>query len=354
MTENISYTPSLAAALYTRGISLLLTARLSNYLIIVRAKTVAELDIHLVNTSDPFTVATGGGMLAISTEDKITFLTDAPEAHHRLNPPDVFDAVYVPRVVQMTGPIAPRDAAFGLNGRLYVASVGYNAIAEVNPSGMASFAETWRAPQISESVREDRCHLNGICMMGGYPRIASLVDATSNVRAGWRAHRGKGALVDIKTDRILVPDLAMPHSPRYHRGGVWFCDSARGLVKRYDPSSGQVSALGGPLPGFTRGLDFHKNLAFVGVSRTRSTAAIAAYPHLRSLGEEQLQGVWMLPIAPDDLTGGYLHLPTIGEITDIKILPHRFPAVIVPENFSRAYAYPERGMADHAWMQLSS
>lgn len=350
--DRIHYTPSLPALLHRNGISLLLTARHSNYLIVVRTQSATALDVHYIPTHDPFTVAWSGDMLAIGYEDRVAILQDAPEAHGKLRPPDQFDAVYVPRIVKLCGAVSGRDLAFGQNRRLYVASASYSSVLEINPLSMDSFAHCWHPPHITETLREDRCHLNGVCMVGGYPRLACMVDATSNERQGWRAHKGNGAIIDMVTDKTLVSDLAMPHSPRWHRGGVWFCDSARGLVRRCDPQTGRIETLGGPLPGFTRGLDFHGNLAFVAVSKVRDTAATDAYPHLGSLGDNQLQGVWVLPISREQ-SAGYLHLPTVGEISDLKILPHRYPAVIVPENFTRGYPFPQQGFADLSWKSVA-
>lgn len=338
--DSIHYTPSLSAALHRYGISLLLTARLSNYLIVVRTRSATELDLHFIPTHEPFSVAILGSTLAISYEDKILFLQDAPEAHTKLRPPEIFDAVYVPRLVKLCGAVSTRDMGWGRNKRVYVASVAYSSVLEIDPLNLASFARVWNPPHLTWIDREDRCHLNGICMIDGRPRIACMVDATSNERVGWRAHRNEGALMDMVTNKTLVSGLSMPHSPRWHRGGVWFCDSARGLLKRYDPYSEKIETLGAPLPGFARGLDFHENFAFVAVSKVRDTAALDAYPHLASIRDSQRQGVWMLPVSSSQLEAGYLHLPSIGEISDLKILPHRFPAIITLEQLDRAYNFP--------------
>lgn len=347
-SDVISYTPSLVETLHGYGISLLLTARRSNYLIIVRTRSATDLDVHFIPTRDPFAVAASGSTLAISYEDRIVFLQDEPAAHSNLRPPERFDAVYIPRLVKLCGAVSARDMSFGRNGHVYIASATYSSVLEIDPLNMESFARVWNPPHITYVSREDRCHLNGICMIKGYPRIASMVDVTSNEREGWRAHRGEGALVDMVTNKTLVSGLAMPHSPRWHQGGIWFCDSARGLLKRYDPHSGKVETLGTALPGFARGLDFYGNLAFVAVSKVRDTASLGAYPHLASIRDKQLQGIWMLPISGQP-TAGYLHFPTIGEISDLTILPHRFPAVIPPEQLERGYNFPRQRVADPYW-----
>src|SRR5262249_54082591 len=61
-----------------------------------------------------------------------------------------------------------------------------------------------------------------------------------------------------------APGLTRPHSARLHRGRLWVDNSGYGEVGivsrgRFEPVA--------RLPGWTRGLCFHENIAFVGTSR---------------------------------------------------------------------------------------
>jgi uncharacterized protein (TIGR03032 family) len=67
-----------------------------------------------------------------------------------------------------------------------------------------------------------------------------------------------------RTREVVVRGLTRPHSARLHRGQLWVDDSGYGEVGvcidgRLRPAAG--------LPGWTRGLGFHGDLAFVGTSR---------------------------------------------------------------------------------------
>ena len=74
----------------------------------------------------------------------------------------------------------------------------------------------------------------------------------------------------------------MPHSPRWHDGNLFVLNSGMGRLERVDPATGHREDVAA-LPGYARGLAFHGDLAFVGLSRIRETAVfggvpIAAYP----------------------------------------------------------------------------
>jgi uncharacterized protein (TIGR03032 family) len=66
------------------------------------------------------------------------------------------------------------------------------------------------------------------------------------------------------TREVVARGLTRPHSARLHRGRVWVDDSGYGRVGVIEAGGFEPVAA---LPGWTRGLAFAGDLAFVGTSR---------------------------------------------------------------------------------------
>src|SRR5262249_33456834 len=97
----------------------------------------------------------------------------------------------------------------------------------------------------------------------------------TNEPAGWRPNKARGGvLMDVDTGEVLCRGLSMPHSPRWHGGRLWVCESGSGTLGTVDLSTGRYEAVAA-VPGFTRGLDFVGDLAFVGLSQVRESAVFS-------------------------------------------------------------------------------
>ncbi len=91
----------------------------------------------------------------------------------------------------------------------------------------------------------------------------------------------------------------MPHSPRWYAGWLWVCESGAGTLGFIDPNSLKYMPIA-EVPGFTRGLDFAGNLAFVGLSQVRESAVFSGIAITERLAEEQRR----LRDRPDHRAGG--------------------------------------------------
>jgi uncharacterized protein (TIGR03032 family) len=69
----------------------------------------------------------------------------------------------------------------------------------------------------------------------------------------------------------------MPHSPRWHQGNLFVLDSGMGRLERVDLATGHREPIAA-VPGYARGLAFHRGLAFVGLSKIRETATFGGAP----------------------------------------------------------------------------
>jgi prepilin-type processing-associated H-X9-DG protein len=76
------------------------------------------------------------------------------------------------------------------------------------------FRTALAAAVLTDTVPEDRYHLNGLAMVDGQPRYVTALGETDTV-GGWRPDKATGVVLDVETGAVVVRGLAMPHSPRY-------------------------------------------------------------------------------------------------------------------------------------------
>jgi uncharacterized protein (TIGR03032 family) len=96
--------------------------------------------------------------------------------------------------------------------------------------------------------------------------FSASTDAPSPRRPGHRnfAVDGRGVIFSGATREPVVRGLTRPHSARLHDGRFWVDNSGYGEVGIAE--DGRFVAVA-RLPGWTRGLSFHRHLAFVGTSQ---------------------------------------------------------------------------------------
>ena len=118
-------------------------------------------------------------------------------------------------------------------------------------------------------------------MVDGRPRYVTALGETDEP-AGWRANKARGGiLMDVASGEVITRGLSMPHSPRWYAGRLWVCESGAGTLGFIDPNTGKYEPIA-EVPGFTRGLDFAGNLAFVGLSQVRETRRLQRHPDHRA------------------------------------------------------------------------
>jgi uncharacterized protein (TIGR03032 family) len=93
----------------------------------------------------------------------------------------------------------------------------------------------------------------------------------------------------VASGAVLLRGLSMPHSPRWHDGKLWLLESGTGRLGYVDPQSGRYQRVA-ELPGFTSGLDFAGDLAFVGLSQVRESAVFSGIPIAERPPEERCGG----------------------------------------------------------------
>ena len=215
--------------------------------------------------------------------------------------------------------------------------------------GSASFAPRWRPPFVSALEPTDRCHLNGVGMVDGRPRyITTLGEADEPM--GWRANKAKGGIVmDVASGDVITRGLSMPHSPRWYAGRLWVCESGTGTFGFIDPNTGKYEPIV-EAPGFTRGVDFAGNLAFVGLSQVRESAVFSGIPITERLAEdERTCGLCVIDLTSGKVVALLRFETAVQEVFAVTVLPgRRYPDLINDDDtlLENSFVVPDAAMAD--------
>jgi uncharacterized protein (TIGR03032 family) len=313
------------------NISLAFTSYQSGILYMLGSTGEHGPQMHQSGVSSPMGLAvapTGGLVLAHRTG--LIRYGDVLKSHERIN--DVFDACYVARTQHLTGELDVHDVAVDAQDRIVFVNTRFNCLATT--SDIHSFAPIWRPHFVSALVDEDRCHLNGFALgPDGQPGFVTAVSRSDTID-GWRDRRADGGIViDVSTDEIICKGLSMPHSPRWHRGQLWLLNSGSGEL-------GTVAEDGAfePrvfCPGFVRGLAFHEDLAFVGLSRPRYQRfhGLLLEQRLRDADSEAWCGIQVINLNTGACVDWFRIDGQVSELYDLAILPgKRCPMAMSPNS----------------------
>lgn len=322
-----AHTANFPALLRQLGASLLVTTYQAGKLVMVRDEG-DHLNTHYRAFKSPMglALADGGTRLAIGTTLQVWEFRDVPSVARRLEPTGTHDACFLPRSSHVTGNVLIHEMAYGAGGQLWFVNTRFSCLATLDPE--ASFRPRWRPPFVTELEPSDRCHLNGLGMVDGQPKYVTALGET-NAMAGWRANKAKGGiLLDVDSGEILCRGLSMPHSPRWYGGRLWVCESGSGTLGTVDLDTGKYDAVAA-VPGFTRGLDFAGDLAFVGLSQVRESAVFSGIPITERLApEERTCGVCVVDLRRGETVALLQFQSGVQEIFAVAVLPRRFPDLI--------------------------
>jgi uncharacterized protein (TIGR03032 family) len=317
------HSTSFARILEERGISVLVTTYQAGKLVMLRAEE-GRVNTHFRGFSRPMGLAVAGGRLAVGTALEVWEFHDSPAVARRLEPAGRHDTCFLPRRSHTTGDVQIHEMAWAPD-RLWFVNTRFSCLCTLD--SVHSFVPRWRPPFISALALEDRCHLNGMGMVDGRPRYVTAL-GNSNDDGGWRLDkRSGGLLMKVPSGEVLLCGLSMPHSPRWHAGRLWLLESGNGTLGFVDPAVRRYRPIA-ELPGFTRGLDFHGNLAFVGLSQVRETAIFSGLPLTDRLAERSC-GVWIVDITTGQTMALLRFEDAVQEVFAVQVLPAtRFPDVI--------------------------
>ena len=124
-------------------------------------------------------------------------------------------------------------------------------------------------------------------------------------------------------------------------------ESGKGSLSKVDPETGKVETIA-TLPGFTRGLDFYANLAFVGLSQVRETAVFSGIP-ITEQKDERICGVWIVDIDNGQVLGFLQFQGSVQEVFAVQILAGiRYPEILEPGNklIDSSYVLPDKALSE--------
>jgi protein O-GlcNAc transferase len=253
--------------------------------------------------------------IAVGSREAVWLLNNAQEFAPRLEPEGRYDACYLTRQAFVTGNIHSHEMAW-VDDELWVVNTLFSCLSTLHDD--FSFVARWRPPFISELAAQDRCHLNGLAIEAGRAKYVTVM-AASDEPAGWRATKAtSGRILEFDTGQTVSEGLSMPHSPRVYGGRLWVLNSGRGALELVDPKNGNRETVS-LFPGYTRGLAFHGDFAFVGMSRIRETAVFGGVP-IAEYRDELRCAVAVVRVS-SGATVAYLEFETgVEEIFDVQVL----------------------------------
>jgi uncharacterized protein (TIGR03032 family) len=239
------------------------------------------------------------------------------------------DATFAPHQSWITGDLDIHDIGFDERCKPVFVNTRFNCISTVSDG--YSFKPIWKPSFISRLAAEDRCHLNGMALVGGTPAFVTAV-SRSDSADGWRDRRVNGGIIiDVASGEIITTDLSMPHSPRVHDGKLWVLNSGTGEFGHIDRTNGKFEPLAF-VPGFARGLCFVGQHAIIGLSLARQDRTFNGLPLDDALLAKDADPRCGLAVI-DLLTGDMVHWVRIAglvrELYDVVILPEvRCPVAV--------------------------
>ena len=281
--------------------------------------------------------------IAVGAHRQVWFLKDNSQLAPMIEPRGTYDRCYLARSSIITGGIHCHELAWGVgeDGKpdLWIVNTRFSCLVNLHPD--YSFVPRWRPPFVSQLTADDRCHLNGVAMRDGRPAFVTVMAQTDEA-GGWRADKNTtGCVLDIASGEAVTAGLAMPHSPRWHAGRLLVLNSGHGTLEAVDVATGERTEIEA-VPGFTRGLSFYGNLAFVGLSRIRETAVFGGVPIAERHAELKC-GVGVVDLTTGNTVATFEFESGIEEIFDVQVLAGARAVTLGSER-------PDVGQEEEIWV----
>ena len=337
------FTGSFASILQAANCSLAVTTYQSGRLVLVR-RDGDKVNTHLRYFPSPMGVAVQGAKLALGTKTTVWEFWNQQAAASTIDPEGRIDACYMPRRGHTTGDIRIHDLGYDADGELWAVATRFSCLVKFDREN--SFAPQWRPQFISGLSADDRCHLNGLAMVNGHPKYVTVLGMTDTPN-GWREDKAAGgAILDIEGGAPITVGLSMPHSPRWHNDKLWVLESGRGALCTVDIETGERETIA-ILPGFTRGLSFVGNIAFIGLSKVRETV-FDGLPITQADTPREC-GVWAVDINTGEVVGFMRFEGSVTELFEVAVLPGtQWPELVEPgaEATNDAFVLSDEALKD--------
>jgi len=317
------YTSNLPLILKQLNISLVVSTYQAGKLVLVRSDQ-DGLNTHFINLSKPMGICANIERMFVGARQEILEYKNMPAVSAKMDPPNIHDACYLVKNRHYTGDIDIHEMEY-INDTLYFINTRFSALCTFDQD--ASFVPHWMPPFITKLAPEDRCHLNGLCVIDNKVKYVTALGKT-DTKGGWRVNkRNGGILIDVETNEIVMEGLSMPHSPRFYKDKLWILNSGEGFLTTLDLKTKKLTNVV-ELPGFARGISFVGPLAFIGLSKVRETAVFTDFPLVEKL-EERQSGIWVVNIETEEILGFLKFTEGVEEIFSVIALSgSNYPALL--------------------------
>jgi len=172
------------------GISVFVTTYQAGKLVILRVDQ-GVLQTHFRSFNRPMGLAVDGDRLAVGTALEIWEYHNLPVVARKLprpQAPSYHDACYLPRRGHVTGDVQIHEMAWS-DHVLWFVNTRFSCLCTLDP--IHSFVPRWRPPFITALAPQDRCHLNGFCLMDGKPAFVTALGETDTEGGLARQQKGR-------------------------------------------------------------------------------------------------------------------------------------------------------------------
>ncbi|XOB61217.1 TIGR03032 family protein [Campylobacterota bacterium DY0563] len=264
----------------------------------------------------PMGVSFYGEHMAMALRTNITIFKNSKElAKTYPKKTNTYDTLFYPTATNITSYIDTHDICFTKQG-LVAVNTAYSCLVKVD--GTNSFEPIWFPPFIDKFESGDACHLNGVCVDENKELRYVTTFAQTTQPGGWRLNKLiTGTLYDIKEQKFLCEDLPMPHSPRVYKNELYVLLSASEELVKVDRVSGKRETII-KIDGFIRGLSFHENYAFIGISKLRKSHTFGDLPITR---KKLYAGVVVVNLEKKEKVSEIFYDEVLEEIYDVHFIP---------------------------------
>lgn len=206
-----------------------------------------------------------------------------------------------------------------IGGKLYANSVGKNGIIEIDFNSSKSEKIAW-SPLAPKLQNDNHLQLNSIA--AGKTIQQSFFSASAEKPGDYKPGDvrfpvdKKGVIFSGKTKKVVARNLTRPHSAKLHKGKLWVNNSGYGQMGYIEKGNFKPVA---DFPGWTRGLSFIDDIAFVGISKIIPKFKMYA-PGLNT--EEQKCGMYAVDLKTNKIIGS-IEWPLANQIYGIEWLPEK-------------------------------
>lgn len=313
---SMTCTPQVPELLHKLGCTLAISTYQAGKVIFISAKDQNNLVQLPRNFDKAMGIALKGDKMALAARQEIIILVNSPGlAAHYPKQPGTYDSFFIPQATYFTGMVDMHDIDFGDEG-IWGINTSFSCLCLIDEN--YHFIPKWQPSFITDLVSEDRCHLNGLTVVDGKPKYVTAL-GSGNTAQSWRDNIVSGGLlIDVETKEHLIEGLAMPHSPRMINGDLYMLCSASGEIIKANPENGTYDVVN-RVDGFVRGLAYHQDYLFVGLSKLRQNSS--TFKHLDIAKKANQAGIAIYHLPTGALVGAINYLTSVDEIYDVQILP---------------------------------